>query len=230
MPRVSHNHRGGVQHFQASGRTNPAKGTLHRFPVQRRSAQLRLHRRERQRCILGLKFPIQGQVNIPVDSRRRANIYDLPPDCRDSPQHREIIPLITQGHVLGMSSVTNDRESLIGLFRHHRHSLGTHDPRFFPRNVGQSPAQPLFVFQADRPDDRRVRIDDIGSVPASAHTDLDHRHIHRHICEQGVCHDGHDLKERQPVSGVSVFPQRQLGFHVLISLDKLFGGDGGLVH
>ena len=224
MPRVSHNHGGGMQHFQASGRLDRPQSPLHRFPVQRHTAQLCLYCRECR-----LKFPIQGQVNILVDCRRSANVEDLSPDCRDPSQHFKIFPFIAQHYILGSGSVTNHRESLVGLFCHHCHPLWSHDARFFPRNIRQSLTEPLFVLQADWSDDSCICINDVRSVPASAHSDLNHCHIYRHVCKQGIRHDSHDFKEGQSVSGVRVLPQRQLRLDVFISLDELFGGQGGLV-
>ena len=50
------------------------------------------------------------------------------------------------------------------------------------------------MVQTDRRDDHDRRVDDVGGVPASAHTDLDYRDVDRGVSECGESHRSDDLE------------------------------------
>ncbi len=85
-------------------------------------------------------------------------------------------------------------------------------------------AEPIGVVQADRGDHGDGRVDDVGRVPAAAHADLDHGHVHRGVREGRVGHSGEHLEEGQPVLLGSV-DHLHVRLDVVVRLDEPLGGD-----
>jgi hypothetical protein len=100
-------------------------------------------------------------------------------------------------------------------------------------DLGNGVAEVLGVVDTDGRDDRNGRVDDVRGVPATAHADLDHRHVDRRVGEGRKCHGGDHLElahprawtpRKQPILGLLV-DELDEGFHLAVGVDVSRGGD-----
>ena len=82
------------------------------------------------------------------------------------------------------------------------------------------------MVQTYRRDDHDRRVDDVGGIPASAHTDLDDRNVNRCVGERGERHRGDDLELTHRRADLPELTGLRLGIHqVNERLDFTIGFD-----
>ncbi len=157
---------------------------------------------KRDRGVVGLMLAVQGQENVGVHATEALQLQHLAADRDLAVQHGELgvlpgdrrvsVHALCEQHLHRRGRLAADDRDGVG--RVQGVGLPLDDARLLGGDVGDVVTQVVGVVDADRRDDGDGRIDNIGGVPATAHADLDDRHVDRGVGERRERHRRHDLE------------------------------------
>ena len=165
--------------------------------VQAAAAHEGLDGHERRRSVVRLVLAEQRDEHVLVDRGGRADRDHLAADPHLAIHDLEVAALDAGDRVNGARLLEEDVENFLLLSHDDDNLAGLDDAGLFARDLFDRGAQPLRVIQGDRRDDGDAGVDDVRSVPAPAHADLDDGGIDRVVGEGSVRHDREDLEEGQ---------------------------------